>query len=102
MSKIDVKQCEYCDNSSICKLWGGIECNPKEYKCPYYVKCLELQLHRYKQAIDEIKGLATINSMTTCWTFLNACDTCDKEEANVQCPQAKLEEIFKKCEALND
>lgn len=100
MTKIDVKQCEYCRDSSICELWGGIECNPEGYKCPYYIKCLELQLHRYKQAIEEIKEIAKINAVNTCWTFLTMCDDCkEKAEAGLQCPQAKLDRILQKCEA---
>lgn len=59
MLKIDIEQCEYCRDSSICELWGGIECKPEEYKCPYYIKCLELQLHRYKQALERIKDIVT-------------------------------------------
>lgn len=95
MVKTDVKQCEYCHDSSICKLWGGIECKPEEYKCPYYIKCLELRLHRYKQAIDEIKELATVNSINTCWAAMNLCVDCNnKKECGLQSPFEKLKSII--------
>lgn len=62
----------------------------------------EQQLHRYKQAIKEIKELATVNSINTCWAFLNECDHCEyKEDDNFQCPQTKLKDIFRKCEVEN-
>lgn len=61
------------------------------------------QLHRYKQAVEEIKELATVNAINTCWAFLNECDHCEyKKEDNFQCPQTKMKDIFRKCEEMNN
>ena len=69
----------------------------------YCKNCYELteQIYRYKQAIEEIKELAAVNAISTCWAFLNECDRCEyKDEVDIQCPQTKLKLILKKCNEL--
>ena len=99
--EIDVTKCEFCkrvckntkEPTVICLLYGY---------CSENQNCCYKQLHRYKQAIEEIKELAAVNAISTCWAFLNECDRCKyKDEDDFQCPQTKLKEIFRKCKEVN-
>lgn len=49
----------------------------------------------YKQTLIEIKDIARVNSINTCWTAINLCADCDEiEECGLQSPFEKLKAII--------
>ena len=54
-----------------------------------------------KNIIDEIKELAKVNAINTCWSILNYCDECEDKKngcEDIQCPTVRLNMIYKLCE----
>ena len=59
------------------------------------------QRTRLYKALEEIREIANVNTITTCWSVLNFCDEC-KEDCEDQSPFIKLKEIVDKInEVLN-
>ena len=61
---------------------------------------------KLKQTITEIKEIARVNSINTCWTAISLCADCDEiKECGLQSPFEKLKAIIQKiseCEGNND
>lgn len=58
---------------------------------------------KFEQVLDEIKEVAWVNAVNTCWSSLHLCDKCDeKEECGLQSPFAKLKQILEKILEVED
>ena len=65
----------------------------------YHEKIVEIinNLDKYTQTLIEIKEIARVNSINTCWTAINLCADCDEiKECGLQSPFEKLKAIIQK------
>jgi hypothetical protein len=54
-------------------------------------------IHKLEQTLTEIRDIAWVNSVNTCWEALNLCDKCEeKEDCEMQSPFIKLKLIIQK------
>lgn len=59
--------------------------------------------NKYKHVLEEIKRIAAINDINTCWTVITNCEQCtDKNKCQDQSPLTRLGLILQKCEVLED
>ena len=55
------------------------------------------ELEKTRETLTEIKEIASINAINTCWTVLNLCDKCEeKQDCDIQCPLFKFKLILQK------
>jgi vacuolar-type H+-ATPase subunit I/STV1 len=55
------------------------------------------ELEKARETLTEIKEIASINAINTCWTVLNLCDKCEeKQNCDIQCPLFKFKLILQK------
>lgn len=63
---------------------------------------LPIKCRIYEKALTEIKEIARVNSINTCWTAINLCADCDEiKECGLQSPFEKLKaiiQIISECE----
>jgi len=60
------------------------------------------EIQSYRQALEEIKKIANVNAVNTCWTALNTCSDCKtNKECDNQSPFVKLKQILNICEVLD-
>ena len=80
------------------------ELKKKIESCVCSTDCYNYQeADKYEQALKEIKEIACVNPVNTCWTSLNLCDKCEeKEDCEMQSPFAKLKQILEKCEVVDE
>ena len=106
----DIKN-EYCEHYKNCyfkKLKRLEKENEelKEKKDKYYLKTLdyEMQISDLIEALEEIREIAKIDDINTCWTILNECDNCQcSADCGIQSPIKRLKVIKDKLnEVLND
>ena len=54
----------------------------------------KIEKEKYQQALEEMRELAEVNSLSTCWTILSNCNDChNNNECGEQSPIAKLKFI---------
>jgi hypothetical protein len=54
-------------------------------------------IHKLEQTLTEIRDIAWVNPVNTCWEALNLCDKCEeKEDCEMQSPFMKLKLIIQK------
>ena len=99
----NVKECRHCMYKGFkafpqCKL----ELDSFATACEQHKDCEYKQLQRLKEenerlkhVLEEIREIAKVNAITTCWSVLNFCDEC-KEDCEDQSPFIKLKEIVDK------
>ena len=57
----------------------------------------------FKQTLTEIKEIARVNSINTCWTAINLCADCDEnQECGLQSPFEKLKAIIQIISEVED
>lgn len=67
------------------------------YRICYQAKHSDIKgmLFKYRTTLQEIKAIANINAVNTCWSILNKCDTCkEAKECGLQSPLEKLKTIL--------
>lgn len=62
------------------------------------------KLQRYEKCLTEIREIARVNSVNTCWSVMNLCADCDdKKDCGLQCYLEKIKQILNKTnEVLDD
>ena len=74
----------------------------KEEEAKHYLE----EAEKFKNCLTEIKEIARVNSINTCWTAINLCEDCNEtKECGLQSPFAKLKAIIQKiseCEVKNE
>lgn len=61
------------------------------------------ELRKLRKTLAEIKEIAWVNPVNTCWESLNLCDKCEeKEDCELQSPFAKLKLIIEKINEVED
>ena len=62
-----------------------------------HITRIEEENKKLKNILVEIKEIASINAINTCWTVLNLCDKCEeKQDCDIQCPLFKFKLILQK------
>lgn len=58
---------------------------------------------KLRQCLTEIKEIAEINPINTCWTVLELCEKCDEnKECDIQCPLFKFKLILQKISEVEE
>ena len=106
------KEQEYEELKEKCRKYGEI--NEQETKDYAELKAENEELKKYeyhyldkyiqlKETLAEIKEIAWVNPVNTCWESLNLCDKCEeKEDCELQSPFAKLKLIIEKINEVKD
>ena len=64
---------------------------------------LQIENNKLKQTLTEIKEIARVNSINTCWSSINLCADCDEiKECGLQSPFEKLKAIIQKISEVNN
>ena len=100
MSEIDVSKCEYYNDyyktcSNFFRFDDEPYCDPKEFKCSYYVNNVEKQLQQLKVENEEL-----IKKLDYCFEdnssdYDKFCDVCvAKDTCNGNCCYNQIKEMF--------